>query len=201
MGQEAVCTVRFAGQVSTGKALLETQELIFRGDFRVRIPLAAIQSLQVQDGVLIVVWPEGIAEFDLGPIAIKWDNKIRNPKSLVEKLGVKPNHRVGIVGKMEDSFLSDLRKRTDQIEEDAAKNADLVFIRCDRASDLRRISSVRKRIKPDGGIWIVYPKGHKSITQSAVFTSGKKAGLVDIKVASFSETHTALKFVIPKKKR
>jgi hypothetical protein len=31
--------------------------------------------------------------------------------------------------------------------------------------------------------------------------AGLKAGLVDVKVAGFSETHTALKFVIPKGKR
>ena len=39
MGSEAVCSVRYAGKVSEGKALLETSEVIFRGgDFRLRIP-------------------------------------------------------------------------------------------------------------------------------------------------------------------
>lgn len=32
-------------------------------------------------------------------------------------------------------------------------------------------------------------------------TAGKQAGLVDVKVVSFSETHTAEKFVIPVAKR
>ena len=41
----------------------------------------------------------------------------------------------------------------------------------------------------------------KTITESDVRSSGVKAGLTDIKVASFSSTHTALKFVIPKSKR
>src|SRR5262245_12635504 len=135
MGQEAVCTVRFAGQVSTGRALLETAELIFRGDFRVKIPLPAIQSLQVHDGVLIVFWPEGIAEFDLGPVAIKWESRIRNPKSLVEKLGVKANHRISLVGPMEDSFVVDLRKKADQIADGNMTNVDLVFLKCDKAAD------------------------------------------------------------------
>jgi hypothetical protein len=34
-----------------------------------------------------------------------------------------------------------------------------------------------------------------------VRTAGKAAGLVDVKVARFSETHTAEKFVVPVAKR
>src|ERR1039458_4872214 len=52
MGQEANCEVRFGSKVSTGTALLETDDLIFRGDFRLSIPLKSIQSLEAADGVL-----------------------------------------------------------------------------------------------------------------------------------------------------
>ena len=37
MGNEVTCTVRFGKQESTGKALLETSEILFRGDFRLVI--------------------------------------------------------------------------------------------------------------------------------------------------------------------
>jgi hypothetical protein len=47
----------------------------------------------------------------------------------------------------------------------------------------------------------VYRKGQKSITETDVRSAGLQAGLVDIKVVSFSATHTALKFVVPKSKR
>jgi hypothetical protein len=50
-------------------------------------------------------------------------------------------------------------------------------------------------------LWIVYPKGQKSITESDVIAAGRKKGLKDIKVVGFSSTHTALKFVIPLDKR
>jgi hypothetical protein len=50
-------------------------------------------------------------------------------------------------------------------------------------------------------LWIVYPKGQQSITEADVRSAGLIAGLTDVKVASFSATHTALKFVIPKSKR
>jgi hypothetical protein len=37
----------------------------------------------------------------------------------------------------------------------------------------------------------------KTITEGDVMAAGKAAGLVDVKVVRFSETHTAEKFVIP----
>ncbi len=56
-------------------------------------------------------------------------------------------------------------------------------------------------IKPDGAIWIVRPKGRKEITEAETMAAGKRAGLVDVKVVSFSDVHTAEKFVIPVAKR
>jgi hypothetical protein len=47
-------------------------------------------------------------------------------------------------------------------------------------------------------LWIVYPKGKQEITELQVIEAGRQAGLVDVKVVSFSATHTALKFVRPK---
>jgi hypothetical protein len=38
MGQEANCKARFGKQVSAGRAMLETDYVLFRGDFRVKIP-------------------------------------------------------------------------------------------------------------------------------------------------------------------
>ncbi len=74
MGQEVQCEVRFGGKISAGKALLETDDLIFRGDFRLSIPLKAIQSLEAADGVLHVTSPAGTATFTLGAQADKWRN-------------------------------------------------------------------------------------------------------------------------------
>ena len=64
--------------------------------------------------------------------------------------------------------------------------------------DLDRLSEIRAKLKPAGAVWVVYPKGVKTITQEEVMRATKLAGLVDVKVAAFSKTHTALKAVIPK---
>jgi hypothetical protein len=51
------------------------------------------------------------------------------------------------------------------------------------------------------GLWVVYPKGKKALTEADVLGAGRKAGLKDVKVVGFSATHTALKFVVHAEKR
>ena len=65
MGAESRCTVRFGRQRSEGKALLETDHLIFRGEFRLAIPRKAITEADAKDGTLRITFPDGIAQFDL----------------------------------------------------------------------------------------------------------------------------------------
>ena len=46
------CTAWFGKQESEGKALLETSEILFRGDFRLKIPFSTIKSGKAVDGEL-----------------------------------------------------------------------------------------------------------------------------------------------------
>jgi hypothetical protein len=198
MGQEAACKARYAGKASVGKALLETDELIFRGDFRLAIPLKSVESVEAADGELRVGFSGDTAVFDLGAHAEKWARKIRNPRTLADKLDIKPGLRVSLCGVKDPEFRTELEARTGDIREGkAAKESDLIFLQADAAKDLDKVKPLVASLKRNGAIWVVYPKGRKDITESAVFRAGKQAGLVDVKVARFSTTHTALKFVIP----
>ena len=94
MGNEATCKVRFGKQESEGKALLETSEVLFRGDFRLKIPFSSIKSAKTVDGELRLQTAEGLASFHLGAAAGKWLEKILHPKSRIEKLGVKAGSKV-----------------------------------------------------------------------------------------------------------
>ena len=88
MGNEVKCRVRFGKQESDGKALLETSEIIFRGDFRLKIPFATIQSAKVVGDDLQVQTAEGLAIFELAAATTaKWRDKILHPKTRIEKLG------------------------------------------------------------------------------------------------------------------
>jgi len=50
-------------------------------------------------------------------------------------------------------------------------------------------------------LWVVRPKGTADISDADVIAAGRKAGLVDVKVVRFSETHSAEKLVVPLAKR
>jgi hypothetical protein len=203
MGSEAVCLVRFGEQASEGKALLETTELIFRGDFRLRIPFREITQLDSEDGQLRVRFSEGTAVFDLGRDAEPWAAKIRNPRGLMDKLGVKSGQTVAVVGIEDSEFLQQLRGRTGAVATDNPRSdADYVFYEADRLDDLARLSELASSIKKKGAIWVVSPKGKGALVKDTdVMAAARQAGLVDTKVVAFSATHTALKLVIPVTKR
>lgn len=203
MGQEIQCNARIGKIVAAGKALLESTELIFRSpELRLKIPFRQMTSIEAAGGWLRVESPGGPAAFELGTHAVKWADKIKNPKSLLDKLGVKAGMRVSMLGFFDDSFLRDLKSRTSDITGGKpAKDSDLIFFGAENSAALAKLRAESRSLKAAGAVWVVYPKGRKDITEAAVFAAGKRAGLVDVKVASFSATHTALKFVIPLSKR
>ncbi len=202
MGLEALCTARFGKKISKGKTLLESEALIFRGAFRLAIPFRAMQSVKAIGGELRVRFPEGTARFDLGPQAQAWAEKILHPKSLIDKLGIKPGSVVSVLGVPDASFRRQLSKRTAEIAATKPRrDSDLIFLAAEDKADLKRVESVVPFLKKTGAVWVVYPKGQAHLTQADVMAAAKKAGLVDVKVASFSATHTALKLVIPVARR
>lgn len=203
MGSEAVCRVSYNGEAAEGKALLETTELIFRGDFRLKIPFSQIASLDAADGELRVGYDGGVAVFELGSDAEKWAEKIRNPRGLLDKLGVKSGMTVAVLGVEDEDFMGLLRDRVGEPGAEMVQDADLIFFAADRVEDLRRLAELRGALKPAGGVWVVSPKGKGAVLKDVeVMAAARNAGLVDTKVVvAFSETHTALKLVIPKAQR
>jgi Protein of unknown function (DUF3052) len=201
MGDEARCTVRYGDRVSAGKALLETEELVFRGDFRLKVPLREIRSVEADDGRLEIVFAGGEASFELGPRAVRWAERIRNPKTLLDKLGLKPGLRVAVLGLDDGDFRELLRAKKVDFSEEAVAEADAIVFRAESSSDLDRLGELRGLLQPNGMIWVVAPKGGREPREADVLAAGKKAGLVDVKVARFSDTHTAHKLVIPVARR
>jgi hypothetical protein len=198
MGNEVKCRVQFGKQHGEGRALLETSEILFRGEFRLKIPFAAIKSAKAVDGELRLQTPEGPAIFYLGPAAEKWRDKILHPKSRIEKLGVKPDAKISLLGRFDKEFLREVSSLTKFVStEKVAPDADWIFLATDSKAELAATSKIAKTMQGATALWIVYPKGQKQITENDVLATGRKSGLKDVKVVGFSATHTALKFVIP----
>jgi hypothetical protein len=202
MGAEAMCRVRVAGAEHEGKALLETDEILFRGPMKLRIPLASISSVKATGGELRVEHAGGEATFVLGASAAKWAEKIRSPRSRLDKLDVKSESVVFVVGVDDPDFHAELRDRTRSITIGRMKTgANLAFVGASRPVDLDRIAKAKAAIVPNGAIWVIHPKGKNGLKDTEIFAAAKAIGLTYTKVARFSETHTAEKLVIPKAMR
>ncbi len=198
MGNEANCKVQFGKQQSEGKAMLETSEILFRGDFRLKIPFSTIKSAKALDGELRLQTAEGLAVFRLGAVAEKWRDKILHPKPRIEKLGVKPDAKVSFFGSFDPDFLMEIGKLTKSVSKGkVGAESEWIFFAAGSKKDLGALPKLSKSMKGAAALWIVYPKGQKHITENDVLAAGRKTGLKDVKVVGFSTTHTALKFVIP----
>jgi hypothetical protein len=206
MGNEALCQAEIAGKPQTGKALLETTELVFRpkdGSKSVKIHFSTIKSAKVRNGELQLQTATGPMRFTLGPTAEKWCHKILHPKTRSEKLGLKPGVNVSLLGSFDQEFLKELRDTKASLQKGKiSAGSDLIFLSADSTEDLASaVSKAAKSIRGATALWIVYPKGKKEITENEVLSTGRNSGLKDIKVVGFSPTHTALKFVVPLDKR
>lgn len=153
-------------------------------------------------GRLAVGYEGGSASFEIGKDAEKWALKIRYPRSRIDKLGVKAGARVAAIGLDDTGFLAELRERTGDIALGKPKQrSDLVFVLMRERAHLARLPALRRAIKPEGAIWVVWPKGRKEFREDDVRAAGPGLGLVDVKVVAFSEALSGLKMVIPLEKR
>jgi hypothetical protein len=124
-------------------------------------------------------------------------------RPLVEKLGVKPGARVAIIGVPDPALRELLAERTDDVTEgEPMPRTDLVFLGADSIDELGPLPKLRTRLKPDGAIWVVSRKGRAATLRDVdVIEAAIAARLVDVKVVSFSETHTSQRLVIPRRLR
>ncbi len=201
MGNEVLTRVEIGGEHAEARALLETDEVIVRGALKAKIPFKEMKDVRAENGVLSLRWKDRDVRIHVGRDAAKWAEKIRNPKSVLDKLGVKSGQKVSIIGEVDGAFTEQLEARVAEVSLKARPERDLIFFAANRREDLGRLEELRRALQPAGAIWVLRPKGHPAISESDVMAAGKAAGLVDVKVVRFSETHTAEKLVIPTAKR
>ena len=202
MGREVQCRAKSGGKWFPGKALLETNLVLFRGDLRLRIPLPEIRSAVARDGQLHLKWAAGSAVFELGAQAPNWARAILHPKSTADKLGIKLGLRISAFNMPGDKVMQDARKQAAEFSADKPlPGSDMIFMGVDSEAELSRIRKLISVLASNGAFWLIYPKGRKEITELQVLSAGRSAGLLDVKVVSYSATHTALKFVRPKSQR
>lgn len=203
MGYDATCTLLIDDRTFRGTAVLEQKELVFRGDIRLTIPLAGIVDVQARGGRLLIDFGGRRAALELGAQAEKWAKRITSPPSRVDKLGVKPGMRVALVGVADETLVEDIQSKGASLDASArSKGLDMIFFAANAPRDLDRLATLAARLEPAGALWLIRAKGKGApITERESMAAGKQAGLVDVKVVSYSDTHSAEKYVIPVARR
>jgi hypothetical protein len=117
----------------------------------------------------------------------------------LDKLGIRPGMRVALVGLEDEAFTAEVRGRTHDVTVgEPLPGTAIVVYAADSLQGLDTLAALRERIVPNGAIWVVSRKGRlATIRDVDVIGAARAAGLVDNKVASFDETRTSLRLVIP----
>lgn len=201
---QVACSAESGDRRGPGTLALEEDRLLFDGAFRLSIPLPDIDLLRVHRGSLTVIWSGGEARFDLGPRrAQEWAGMIRKPRSLLDCLGVRRGARVLVLGVPDLTFRRGLRARASVVDRAAAaqRPADLIFLGARQSADLDTIGVLAPLLARDGALWVIRSREEAHVSNADMVRAGRDAGLTDVKVAAFSPTHTAHKFVVPLARR
>jgi hypothetical protein len=125
---------------------------------------------------------------------------VPSTRPLLDKLGVKPDLKVSVLGVDDRSFLRQQDRSVD-VSTRVRKGSDLIFFYLDDRADLPRLTELRRSLQRAGAVWVLWPKGRREFREDDIRAYGPEAGLVDVKVAAFSATVSALKMVIPVSER
>jgi hypothetical protein len=119
---------------------------------------------------------------------------------LPRKLGIKPGHRVLLVGAPEDFDLGPLPEVQLNCRAGRTPYDVILAFTPDRRALDRRFAPLADRLIGNGGLWIAWPKRSSGVPtdldENVVRDVGLAAGLVDNKVCAVDHTWSGLRFVI-----
>ena len=194
MGREARCAASWGARSGEVTALLESTELIVRGAFRARAPLASLREVRADGDTLRFRAGDADVALVLGRDAPRWAAAlVQPPPSLAAKLGITAGTRVLVEGEIDDDALATAIAAGTPA---GADDPDLIVARVDDADELARIAHehhalLERRVR----LWVVYTKGKRApLGEAAVRGMLRERGLMDLKVAAVSDALTALQF-------
>ena len=120
-------------------------------------------------------------------------------RDLSDKLGLKEHQAVHVAGKGDPALLARVSARVNRRFVGPGERADIVLYWLHAAGEITAtLATLRASLQPAGGIWVITAKkgGEPYVPDRSLIPLGLAAGLVDNKICSVSDTHTAMRFVI-----
>ncbi len=205
---ECQSTCIYQNQQGQGLVKLESAFISFRGPFRFDLPFKQIFNCQAQDGWLRLDTLQGQIQLNLGQVTVeKWMDKITNPTSLSQKLGIDHSHKIALLGVLPAEIISTVEKNTQAFatfaeNTPAAELAkmpgrfDLIFVYLRMEPLTAYFDRVRPLLDQRNALWAISPK-EGEFNGTKVIGAGRASGLVDSKAVKISEKFLAWQFALP----
>ena len=197
MGREAKTAYRSGRDHADVRAHLDSMALELTGGKKLKVPLADVRKATVEGDALKIETKTEKFELALGgKEAAAWAKKILNPPTLSQKLGLKADTKVLIVGgrikEIDEAAAKADRAAT--LTAAKAKAANVILLTLAPETAAKQIAAAANALPKGTALWLVYTKGTKP-NGDAIIMTARKAGLKDTKVARISVTHAALRFI------
>jgi hypothetical protein len=124
-------------------------------------------------------------------------------RSVVQKLGVKPEQRVEVAGDVGPGLRRDVKEA---LGRGLVKSGELdgAIVSVDSLEEAERVlTEYRPRLRDTGYLWLITRKrGHESyINQMLLVPGAKERGLIDNKTCSIDDERSGIRFVVPRSLR
>ena len=192
MGLETETTCTHGGKTYKVKALLESTELILRGDLRRKLPFTSVTHIHASNTSMS--FNANGESYTLALPANKtatWAKKISSPPpSLAKKLGLSADTLAFVIGKADDAELdAALKGNTTPTPQQAA-----LFIAVTR-DEAQLATALKTYGKAQAPLWLINVKGPKSaLGENAIREKMRALGFKDTKTCAVSATLSGTRY-------
>jgi hypothetical protein len=193
MGREAEGLCRWQGREGQVKALLESQEIILRGEIRARLPRAGLSDWRVDGEGLIIETPYGPLKLELGAVeAGRWVAALSKPlPGLAQKLGLsaeRSGYGIGMI------VVPEIEAAMQGATAPDPQSAAMLISVLRTLDDLETALTVACDW-PALPVWCVHGKGRSAVVSDAmVRATFRAAGYIDTKSSAVSADWTATRY-------
>jgi hypothetical protein len=121
-------------------------------------------------------------------------------RTVVEKLGVKPEQRVEVTGDVGAGLRRDVKEAIGRgLVKSGELDGAIVLVESEDEGK-EALLRYRARLRDTGYLWVITRKrGHESyINQMSLVPHAKRLGLIDNKTCSIDEERSGIRFVVPR---
>lgn len=123
-----------------------------------------------------------------------------SPRSVVEKLGVRPEERLEVTGDVGSGLRRDVKERLGRgLVRSGQLDGAIAMVESLEEAE-QALAAYRPRLKDTGYLWLVTRKrGHAAyLNQMSLVPYAKRVGLIDNKTCSVDAERSGIRFVVPR---